>query len=220
MGVDSIFAPYMALRYCASSHKSEDEVEKLLLASGNPGKLSELRALLTGFKLIEPQTLGVELQIDEIGETYLENALLKAAHYAHETGQWTLADDSGLEVDALDGAPGLHSNRLLGPGRSDAERRAKLLELLQPHTPPWTARFRCGVALIGPDGERMTAEGVCPGSIIPSERGQNGFGYDPIFLIDSTNKTMAELTMDEKNNISHRAQAVKALLPEILIRLG
>lgn len=195
-------------------------MEVLLLASGNPGKLSELRALLTGIKLIDPQTLGIELQIDETGKTYLENALIKAAQYAHETGQWTLADDSGLEVDALDGAPGLHSSRILGPGRSDAERRTRLLELLQPHTPPWTARFRSSVALIGPGGERFTAEGICPGSIIPTERGQNGFGYDPIFLIDSTNKTMAELTMEEKNNISHRARAVKALLPEIRIRFG
>ena len=215
MGVGCNLDPHMALRYCASSHNSEAKLDVILLARGNPGKLLELRALLSPFNLTDPQTLGVELQIDETGETYVDNALIKAVQYAQATGHWTLADDSGLEVDALDGAPGLHSSRLLGPGRSDAERRAKLLELLQPHSPPWIARFRCWVALVGPDGQQFTAEGICPGKIISTERGDSGFGYDPIFLIDSMRKTMAELSMAEKNEISHRARAVKALLPKV-----
>lgn len=220
MGFYDNMTPYMPLRYCASSHKPEAKLAVLLLASGNPGKLSELRALLTGIELTDPKSLGVELHIDETGESYIENALIKAARYAQATGHWTLADDSGLEVDALGGAPGLHSNRMLGPGRSDADRRAKLLELLQPHPRPWTARFRCGVALFGPNGRQFTAEGTCPGSIIPSERGHNGFGYDPIFKIDAADKTMAELTMDEKNLVSHRARATKAILPQIQAHLS
>ena len=192
-------------------------MEVLLLASGNPGKLSELRALLSGLELdlTDPTLLGAELEIHETGMTYLENARLKAAAYAQMTGHWTLADDTGLEVDALDGAPGLHSNRLIGPGHTDAERRARLLELLQPHPQPWTARFRCCVVLIGPNGQEFNAEGVCSGSIIPTERGKSGFGYDPIFLLESTPKTMAELSTQEKNLTSHRAKAIEAILPHL-----
>jgi XTP/dITP diphosphohydrolase len=190
---------------------------KLLLASGNPGKLAELRALLDhlGFELPDPQSLGVVLQIEETGDTYQENALLKATRYAQASSCWTLADDSGLEVDALEGAPGLHSNRMMGPGHSDADRRQYLLQLLQGTPRPWAARFRCAAALVMPDGRQMTAEGTCPGQIIPAERGHNGFGYDPIFLVDGYQKTMAELTMGEKNQVSHRARAIQGLLPDL-----
>jgi XTP/dITP diphosphohydrolase len=189
----------------------------LLLASGNPGKLTELRALLDGLPVepTDPQTMGLVLQIEETGQTYLENALLKATGYAQASGHWTLADDSGLEVEALDGGPGLHSNRIMGPGYSDADRRQHLLQLLQGHPRPWSARFRCAAALVGPEGQQTTAQGSCPGQIIPAERGQNGFGYDPIFLVDTFEKTMAELTMEQKNRVSHRARAVKALLPDL-----
>jgi XTP/dITP diphosphohydrolase len=189
----------------------------LLLASGNPGKLVELRALLKPLEveLIDPQARDLNLHIEETGQTYQQNALLKATRYAQATACWTLADDSGLEVDALDGAPGLHSNRMMGPGHSDADRRQHLLKLLQPHPRPWTAHFHCAAALVCPDGQQVTAQGICPGKIIPTERGHNGFGYDPIFLVDDYEKTMAELTTAEKNQVSHRARAVQALLPEL-----
>jgi XTP/dITP diphosphohydrolase len=200
----------------------EEKMKVLLLASGNPGKLKELRALLKQLEveLTDPKALNLVLHIEETGDTYQQNALIKAEQYARNSGQWTLADDSGLEVDALGGAPGLHSNRYMGPGRSDADRRQRLLQMLQPHPQPWTARFRCCAALVGPDGQRFTAEGTCPGRIIPTERGQNGFGYDPIFLVDSYDKTMAELEMEEKNQISHRARAIHALMPDMLKMVG
>lgn len=197
-------------------------MEVLLLASGNPGKLRELRHLLAALELelTDPESLGLILSIEESGETYQQNALIKATHYAQASDHWTLADDSGLEVEALEGAPGLHSNRYMGPGRSDADRRQRLLQLLQPHPQPWKARFRCSAALVGPEGQHFTAEGTCPGTIIPTERGHNGFGYDPIFLVGSTGKTMAELSTEEKNHISHRARAIKALMPDLSRLLG
>ena len=189
----------------------------LLLASGNPGKFAELRTLLDPLEmeLTDPQSLGLVLEIEETGQTYQENALLKATHYAQASNHWTLADDSGLEVEVLKGAPGLHSNRMMGPGYSDSDRRLHLLQLLKAHPRPWTARFRCAAALVGPQGQQATAEGACPGQIIPTERGDNGFGYDPIFLVENYEKTMAELTMEEKNQISHRAGAIHALLPDL-----
>lgn len=192
-------------------------MQVLLLASGNPGKLAELRALLEDLEVVlsDPQAMGLVLHIEETGQTYRENALLKAAGYAQSAGCWVLADDSGLEVEALDGAPGLHSNRMMGPGHSDADRRKHLLRLLQHHPQPWKARFRCAAAVVTPGGQKISAEGICPGQIIPIERGQNGFGYDPIFLVDGFQRTMAELTMEEKNRVSHRSRAIQALLPDL-----
>ena len=189
----------------------------LLLASGNPGKLAELRALLKPLEveLADPQTLGLDLNVEETGQTYQQNALLKAERYAQAAGCWTLADDSGLEVEALGGAPGLHSNRVIGPGHSDADRRQHLLQLLQPHPQPWTAHFHCAVALVGPNNQQVSSQGTCAGKIVPTERGYSGFGYDPIFFVDDYEKTMAELTMEEKNQVSHRARAVQALVPEL-----
>jgi len=117
-------------------------------------------------------------------------------------------------VDALDGLPGLHSARFVArPDATDADRRQALLEHLRGKPRPWLARFRCWVAVVTPDGETHLAEGVCPGEIIPEERGQNGFGYDPIFYLPELGKTMAELSMDEKNRLSHRARAVRAAVP-------
>lgn len=192
-------------------------MDTLFLATGNPGKRRELQALLGELpvKLTDPDQTAIILQVEETGETYRQNALLKASRFAHASGLWTLADDSGLEVDALGGAPGLHSKRLLRPGSTDAERRHRLLEMLQPHPQPWAARFRCWVALVSPDGQRFTTEGICHGTIIPQERGTNGFGYDPIFLLEAIDKTMAELTMEQKNRLSHRARAVQAMLPKL-----
>lgn len=193
----------------------------LLLATHNPGKRREMEALLRELNLLllDLPALGIEHVVAETGADYAANARLKAMAYAQASGLWTLADDTGLEVDALGGAPGLRSARLLGPGHSDAERRQALLRLLRPHPRPWTARFRCAVALASPSGEVDLAEGMCPGEIIPEERGEHGFGYDPIFLVAGLGHTMAELPLAEKNQVSHRARAVHALLPTLRLRL-
>ncbi len=199
---------------------------KILIASNNPGKLVEIQALLTpetglqNVELVLPRQLGLNLQVVEDGQTYAENASLKACAFQraipliNRERLVILADDSGLEVDALDGAPGLHSARYSNkPGASDADRRAFLLQNLAGRPRPWLAHFHCTVALISPDGELVSMEGNCPGEIIPDERGSNGFGYDPIFLLPDFGRTMAELTLAEKNQLSHRALAVKAAIP-------
>jgi XTP/dITP diphosphohydrolase len=195
---------------------------KLLIASGNPGKQRELRALLDipGLVLLDPSSLGIDLQVNEKGTDYTSNAELKASAYARTSGMWALADDSGLEVDVLEGAPGPRSARLGAPDLSDADRRHLLLEMLQLHPRPWRARFRSAVALANPKGEIDVAEGICSGEIIAEERGTGGFGYDPIFLVDGTDRTMAELSMEEKNRVSHRARAIEALMPRLKVRLG
>jgi XTP/dITP diphosphohydrolase len=189
---------------------------KLLIATNNPGKMVEIRTLLgeRELELLTPAQLGIELDVLEDGKTYAENALLKGKAYASAAGLVTLADDSGLEVDALGGRPGLHSARYVDrPGATDADRRRKILEQLKGLPRPWRARFCCWVAVVDPQGQAQLAEGICEGEIIPEERGQNGFGYDPIFLIPELGKSMAELSMAEKNQLSHRARAVKAALP-------
>ncbi len=196
-------------------------MKKLLLATTNKGKLTELQSLLADLavELLTPDKIGLNLTVEEDGTTYAENASKKALAFAHASGWIALADDTGLEVAALKGAPGLRSARYHPrPGASDAERRAYLLEnLRQSHTPrPWWARFYAILALATPEGEVYTAEGECPGEIIPEERGSNGFGYDPIFLLSEVGRTMAELTLEEKNRLSHRAHAVETLKPVLL----
>ena len=197
-------------------------MKKLLLATNNKGKQMELRALLggLGLSLVDPESLHLQLEVDESGETYAINAGLKAAAFSAASGMWCLADDSGLEVDALGGAPGLHSARLTGAKGNDRQRRTRLLALLAPHPRPWTACFRCVVALTGPEGKIDLAEGECRGEVILEERGKMGFGYDPIFLVQNTGRTMAELDMDEKNRLSHRANAIQAILPILRRRLS
>lgn len=192
-------------------------MQRLLLATTNPGKARELRALLAPLplELVTPKDLGLSLQVQESGHDYLANAQLKALAFARASGLWSLADDTGLEVDALGGAPGLRSARLAGPVASDADRRRELLRRLQGHPRPWKARFRAVVVLASPQGETTWAEGVCPGEILPEPRGEHGFGYDPLFLVEGTGKTMAELTLEEKNRLSHRARAVQALWPAL-----
>ena len=194
----------------------------LLLGTSNSGKRRELQALLDHLplRLRVQEELGGVVEVAETGGSYAENARIKAMALAELFGLWTLADDTGLEVDALDGAPGLHSARLLGPGASDAQRRARLLELLDPELKPWTARFRCVAVLANPAGDLALAEGICEGEIIADERGSHGFGYDAIFKVAGTEKTMAELTPDEKNRLSHRARAIRALEPRIKELLG
>jgi XTP/dITP diphosphohydrolase len=197
-------------------------MQELLLATSNPGKIEEFRALLEGLdlRLRTPETLGLHVEVDESGTSYASNAELKAKAFSSASGMWCLADDSGLEVEALGGLPGLHSARLIGRQRSDQERRRHLLSLLAPHPRPWTARFRSAVALASPEGEIELVEGECLGEVIPEERGTGGFGYDAIFLVQGLNRTMAELEMEEKNRISHRAQSIRAILPILRRRLG
>jgi XTP/dITP diphosphohydrolase len=194
-------------------------MSKLLIASQNPGKLEEIQSLLGDLdvELILPKHISINIHVIEDGQTYLENAAKKAKAFAEASGLITLADDTGLEVDALNGQPGLYSARFTPqPGATDADRRGYLLEKLLPHPQPWGAQFRCVVTLYNPDGNCHFSEGICPGEIIPDERGQNGFGYDPIFLVQSFGRTMAELTMEEKNRLSHRALAIHAIRPILL----
>jgi len=155
--------------------------------------------------------------VDEYGLSYKENARLKANAYCQASGLPCLADDTGLEVSALNGAPGLHSARFSPkPNASDADRRQLLLTHLQGKPRPWLARFVCAVALAIPDGRTECAFGVCEGEIIPQEQGEGGFGYDRIFWFPDLGKTMADLTMAEKNRISHRAMAVRSIIPYLL----
>lgn len=191
-------------------------MKKLLLASSNPGKLAEMEALLADMpvELVTPLQLRLRPDIAEVGSTYAQNAAIKAHAYAQLSGLLTLADDSGLEVDALGGLPGIQSARYSPiPGATDADRRAYLLAQLSGKHRPWTARFRCTVAIAMPSGEVNFREGVCPGEIIPEERGDNGFGYDPIFLLTDLGLTMAELPTQIKNRLSHRGLAVEAARP-------
>lgn len=193
----------------------------LVVATRNAGKLREMRSLLAlpGLRVVSLDELGIDDEVEE-GADYAENAARKASAAAGTTGLWAVGDDSGLEVDALDGAPGPHSARLAGRMRTDADRRQALLKLLAPHPRPWTARFRCTMALASPQGKIDLAVGVCTGQVIPEERGSGGFGYDPIFLVEGRKETMAELSEEEKNRLSHRARAVQALLPVLRRRLG
>jgi XTP/dITP diphosphohydrolase len=188
----------------------------LLLASENRGKLAEIQSLLDDIQvqLVTPNTIDLHLNVTEDGITYAENASKKALAFARSSGMTALGDDSGLEVDALGGRPGLYSARFAPwENATDADRRQYLLEQLSGKPIPWTARFRCVVAIATPEGQVHFAEGVCPGEIISEERGSGGFGYDPVFLIPETGLTMAELSMEDKNRISHRARAIQAAKP-------
>jgi XTP/dITP diphosphohydrolase len=191
---------------------------QLLLASNNPGKLREFTALLGGLDLVlvRPADIGLELDVAETGTTYQENACLKAEAFAKASGLWALADDSGLEVDALNGAPGLYSSRFAPQqDATDRDRRSYLLKQLHGKPRPWSARFCCTAVLGSPEGKNEIGIGFCPGEIIPEEQGQAGFGYDPIFLVKGKNRTMAELEPKIKNKLSHRGLAVRELIPDL-----
>jgi XTP/dITP diphosphohydrolase len=187
-------------------------MEKLLLATNNHGKIEEYRYLLKGipYTLVTPAQMGLKMDVEESGATYAENACLKATALAAEGGLLTLADDSGLEVDALNGEPGIRSSRYAGEGASDADRVAFLLAKLKDvPADKRTARFRCVIALAGPDGQTALCNGSCEGLITFTPRGQEGFGYDPVFYFPELKKTMAELPPEVKNRISHRANAAR-----------
>lgn len=191
-------------------------MKKLLIATNNQGKIAEFQELLTGsgIDFVTPAQINLELEVDEDGSTYRENAAKKAIAFAQASGLISLADDSGLEVDALDGAPGLYSARYSPkPGANDKDRRNFLLKNLWDKSRPWKAHFHATIAVAKPNGEVEFAEGECYGEIILEERGMGGFGYDPIFLLTGLGKTMAELDAAEKNRLSHRARAVMAAMP-------
>lgn len=192
----------------------------IVLATRNKGKIREFTRLLAGRQVRSCATYTGCPEPEEIGETFTENAIIKARAVADFTGAVTLADDSGLEVDALGGAPGVYSARFAGPDATDEQNRLKLLDHLKAvMDADRTARFRCIIAIATPDGEIQTADGVCEGRIGWQEKGNKGFGYDPLFIPDGFSQTFAELGTEIKNGISHRAMALEGTLA-ILNRLA
>lgn len=209
--------------------------ERLVVATGNPGKLREFRALLAGlpFEVVSQADLGVE-PAEETGTTFLANALLKARHARRATGLAALADDSGLEVDALQGAPGVHSARYAGAGASDAANNAKLVAALAGvPAAKRGARYRCVLVYLpapaaaggaraahAPESAPVVAEGAWEGRIVDAPRGGGGFGYDPHFLVPELGLTAAELDAERKNRISHRGLAMRSLRDHLSRRAG
>ena len=190
---------------------------QLLIASNNPGKLAEIRSLFSALQVASPADRGLDLQVIEDGRTFFENAYLKASAFAAASRMVCMADDSGLEIDALQGAPGIHSARLGGKGLDDEGRCQLALRQLQGVPPARRqARFRCCLVVVGPDGRILSSEGTCEGRISRQPRGDGGFGYDPVFYLSPYQKTMAELPSGEKNRISHRAAAIRSIGPRLL----
>jgi XTP/dITP diphosphohydrolase len=194
---------------------------KLLLASNNPGKVREYKSLFQDlpYEVVTLAEQGIVVEVEEVGDSLEDNARLKATALVTKSKILTLADDSGLEVDALGGEPGPLSHRYAGEGASDADRVNYLLSRLQ--GVPWperTARFRCVIALALPDGKVEFCRGECAGIITLEPRGETGFGYDPIFYLPELDKTMAELSLAEKNRVSHRGQAAREAC-RVLVRL-
>jgi XTP/dITP diphosphohydrolase len=198
-------------------------VPRLLLATNNQGKTLEIHSLLQHLRieLVRPADLGLHLEVLEDGRSYAANATKKALAFAKATNMVVLADDSGLELDTLNGAPGLHSARYSPlANASDKDRRDFLLARLTGKPRPWTALFRATIAVASPAGEVHLVEGTCAGEIIPEERGDSGFGYDPIFQLEGLGLTMAELNMDDKNRLSHRGNALRKAIPILIDIFG
>ena len=187
-------------------------LDEVILATRNAGKIKEFKILLRALvkKISSLCELDSLYDVIENGNTYSENALKKARHISILTDKICLADDSGLEVEVLDGKPGIFSSRFAGERSSDEENIAKLLSQLI-NKPNRKACFVCSLALVFPNGRHVIAEGQCEGIILHKPRGTSGFGYDPVFFLNDLNKTMAELSLYEKNQISHRARAVREL---------
>ena len=183
---------------------------KFVLATHNPGKLREMSAILAelGVEVVSPKDLGITVDVEETGTTFAENALLKAKAICKEANLPAIADDSGLCVDALNGAPGVYSARYGGEGLDDKGRYMLLLSSLR-GAPTRAAHFACAVACAFPNGDTLTAEGRCDGSIAYAPLGEGGFGYDPVFLLPGTGKTFGQLTQEEKSAVSHRGRALK-----------
>ncbi|UWG96943.1 XTP/dITP diphosphatase [Dehalobacter sp. DCM] len=188
----------------------------ILLATTNKGKIRELGDLLknTDMKILSLSDLPEYTEVEETGSTFAENAFIKARAVCALSRTVTLADDSGLEVDALNGAPGVYSARYAGEPKNDQRNIDKLLNDLEgvPEEKR-TARFRCCLAIVCPDGREYLTEGSVDGRILFEEKGNDGFGYDPIFYLPDLGKTMAELSLDQKNALSHRAQAFAKAVP-------
>lgn len=199
---------------------------KLVFATSNQGKVEEIRKLLEGQPviLLRPEdVLGHRLEVVEDGSTFQQNAEIKARKVAEATGLLTLADDSGLQVDALDGLPGVRSARFAGEHATDLDNNAELLRrLAEFEDGSLSARFRCAMALFDPVTQRLRlSDGTCEGHITRVARGSKGFGYDPLFVVAAYgNRTLAELALPEKNRVSHRGQAMRAMLPSILEALA
>jgi len=191
-------------------------MKKIILATGNQGKLEEFKSLCRDYPwtVLSLKDFPELPPVSETGTTFRENARLKALSAALPTGLVALADDSGLEVDYLGGLPGVYSDRFAGEGSNDRKNNEKLLRMLDGvEDRERKARFCCTIAVAEPSGRVTYCEGVCEGLILKSARGTNGFGYDPLFFLPEFGKTMAELTLDEKNFVSHRGKAFRAVLP-------
>ena len=187
---------------------------KIVLATGNAGKVREMASLLAdaGMDVVAQTELGVG-SVEETGLTFVENAIIKARHAAKVTGLPAIADDSGISVDYLGGAPGIYSARYAGPDCDDEANNQKLIAELAAFPPEErTVHYICSLVLIWPDGRTVQAEGSCDGVLQDVYAGHNGFGYDPLFYVPEKGKTMAELSMAEKNEISHRGKALKKLV--------
>lgn len=185
----------------------------IVLATRNQHKVEELKQMLADMPvhILSLQDYPEMPEIEETGTTFAENAQIKAIAVVEATGKIALADDSGLEIDALNGQPGVYSNRFGGPGASDRDKYMRILDLLEDVPDEIrTARFRAAIAISTPDGETVTVEGACEGRIAREPHGEMGFGYDPVFYIPEFRKTMAELLPEEKNAISHRGKALEA----------
>ena len=183
---------------------------RFVLATHNPGKLREMGEILKdfGIEVVSPRDLGITVDVEETGTTFAENALLKAKAICKEANLPAIADDSGLCVDALNGAPGVYSARYGGEGLDDKGRYMLLLSSLR-GAPTRAAHFACAVACAFPNGDTLTAEDRCDGSIAYAPLGEGGFGYDPVFLLPGTGKTFGQLTQEEKSAVSHRGRALK-----------
>ena len=194
---------------------------KFVLATHNPGKLKEMADILSGLgvEVVSPAELGIDVEVEETGSTFAENAMLKARAICDASGLPAIADDSGLCVDALNGGPGVYSARYGGEGLDDAARTRLLLENMRGQTTR-AAHFACAIACVFPGGDTLTAEGRCDGAIAFAPMGQGGFGYDPVFLVPELGKTFSQLTGAEKNEISHRGRALRAFSEKLATYLG
>lgn len=193
--------------------------QRIVLATGNVGKVREISQLLQGLKIdVLPQSEFDVPEIEETGKSFIENALLKARNAAHHTGLPAIADDSGIAVDALGGKPGIYSARFAGSGASDADNLEKLISMIEPFAPEQrSARFICSMVYLrhADDPTPVIAEGIWEGMIVTSAKGENGFGYDPVFYVPSHQCTSAELPATQKNKLSHRGQALSMLLERL-----
>ena len=190
--------------------------EKFVLATHNPGKLKEMSGILEkfGIEVVMPADLGVDVDVEETGTTFAENAMLKAKAICAASGLPAIADDSGLCVDALNGAPGVYSARYGGEGLDDPGRYRLLLNNLR-GMGTRAAHFACAVACAFPNGDEITAEGRCDGAIAFAPMGEGGFGYDPVFLVPEKRKTFAQMTAEEKAEISHRGRALEKFVEKL-----